>query len=211
MTTQIIGLTRQAGVSMIETLFVFPIMILIGLGIVHLGLVYQAKSNLEYAALMAARVGAVNHANVQLMITEAVKRMLPSAIGNDVPTAAKFNLVILNPTAAMFKSSCAVTPLDPSICDLGGACALPNFGLQFRPTTPVCDGVSIQDANILRIQLTYNFNSHVPFMNMRLFTHDTGNRPDGSGAGVPITAVATVRMQSDAYYNSTNFAAYATN
>ncbi|MCG8314432.1 MAG: pilus assembly protein, partial [Pseudomonadales bacterium] len=43
---------------MAETIIVFPVMMLVGLGIVHLGLIYQAKSNLEYAAFMSARQSA---------------------------------------------------------------------------------------------------------------------------------------------------------
>ena len=52
---------RESGVSMIETLLVLPITLIIGAGIIHGGLVYQAQANLEYASLMAARVGAASN------------------------------------------------------------------------------------------------------------------------------------------------------
>lgn len=191
-------LKLQAGVSMIETLMVFPIMLLIGLGIVHLGLVYQAKSNLEYAALMAARVGAVNNINVALMRAEAVQRMAPSNIGNVSVSPGDFRIIVLNPTLRMFED-CGQVPLTNGVCDSGlSNCELPNFGLQYRPATANCDGVSIQDANLLRIEVIYHFNSHIPFMNVRLFSVDTGNAHND---GVDISAVATVRMQSPARYN----------
>ena len=54
------------GAAMAETIIVFPVMMFIGMGIVHLGLIYQAKTNLEYASFMAARQAASTSACVAL-------------------------------------------------------------------------------------------------------------------------------------------------
>ena len=188
----------QSGASMIETLMVFPLMLFVGLGVVHLGLVYQAKSNLEYAALMAARVGSVTGISQNAMLTEVARRMSPSQIGSVAPSPANFSIQVLNPTVAMFQA-CGVQPLNVADCVVANICEIPNFGLQFRPGIAQCDGASIQDANILRIKVTYNFDSKVPLMNIRVFgtDHDSNKTP-----GVSISAIATVRMQTPARYTS---------
>lgn len=196
---------RQFGASMIETLMVFPIMLMMGLGVVHLGLVYQAKANLEYAALMAARAGSITSININDMLGELVRRMGPSQIGPNAPALADFTIQIMNPTVAMFQQ-CGEEPQDITGCVTSASCEIPNYGLQFRPAIAVCDGASIQDANLLRIKVTYRFNSRIPFMNVRLFASDDENQinrglPEN---GIDITAVATVRMQTPARYTINN-------
>lgn len=196
----------QSGVSMIETILVFPVMLVMGLGIIHLGLVYQAKVNLEYAALMAARVGSVTNIDLQRMLAEAVTRMAPSRIGGALENPinpADFRIEVLNPTETMF-ADCGVASSDATCAQTN--CEIPNFGLQYRPTGLLCDGASIQDANILRIKLTYRFNSRIPFMNVRLFSGDDENNLNDYTPqdGMNIHAVATVRMQSPARYTINN-------
>ena len=197
----------QAGVSMIETLLVFPIILFVGLGIVHLGLVYQARANLEYAALMAARVGAVESIDIPRMIDEVAKRMKPSIIGDATAIdRALITIEMLNPTVAMF-DACGVPASDVDAECSQEQCEIPNYGLQYRPVDDgECGSASIQDANILRIKVTYRFNSMVPFMNVRLFSRDTENSiNDGTpDSGMDISAVATVRMQSPARYTLAN-------
>ncbi len=190
----------QAGVSMMETVIIFPILLMIGLGIVHLGLVYQAKANLEYAALMAARVGSVTSINETAMLSELARRMTPSQIGPNVPTVGDFSIQVLNPTVPMFQD-CGIRPANTSGCVVPAICEIPNFGLQYRPVTDDCDGTSIQDANLLRIRVTYRFNSYVPFMNVPLFASEYDN-VGGAAPGVNVSAIATVRMQTPARYTS---------
>ena len=197
--------SMQSGMSMIETLMVLPVMLLIGMGIVHLGLVYQTRANLEYAALMAARVGSVNGIDIAAMTQEAAFRMTPSHIGPGAPLVNDFKITVLNPTLAMF-ARCGELPVDTSNCRLPLArCEIPNFGLQYRVADTSCAGFSIQDANILRIKVTYTFDSKVPFMNTRLFSGDNPDNPANPlRSGTDISAVATVRMQSPARHTTFN-------
>lgn len=197
--------SMQSGMSMIETLIALPVMLLLGMGIVHLGLVYQARANLEYAALMAARVGSVTGINIAAMTQEAATRMVPSRIGPANPPITAFQITVLNPTLAMF-ASCGQLPVNTSDCQAPLArCEMPNFGLQYRVADRSCAGFSIQDANILRIKVTYAFDSKIPFMNTRLFSgDDPGNSANPLHSGTNISAVATVRMQSPARHTVFN-------
>lgn len=203
------GINFQSGVSMIETLIIFPIVLMIALWIIHIGLVYQARANLEYAALMGARVGSVSNIDIGRMQAEIARRLVASQVGSTPMNPGDVAITVLNPTRLMF-SQCGVAPSDSSV-DCGAGlpnCEIPNFGLQFRSTSRVCgrvgsvEGVSIQDANILRIRVSYLFDSRIPFMNIPLFPSDGGDTDEA--AGTEITAVATVRMQTPARITTAN-------
>lgn len=201
------GLRNQQGVSMIETLMIFPIVLMIALWVIHLGLVYQARANLEYAALMGARVGSVSSIDISAMQTEIARRLAASQVGPTPVVPGDISIIVLNPTRQMFLG-CGVPRSDGSNdCGAGTPnCEIPNFGLQFRGVDPTeCGTASIQDANILRIQVSYQFDSKIPFMNVPLFASDSG---DTQGTvGTTVTAVATVRMQTPARRTSQNAAA----
>ena len=193
----------QRGVSMMETLLVLPIMLLIGFGIVHGGLVYQAQANLEYAALMAARVGAASNIDIDAMKSEVEYRMrATSGVSGDVPAEVgqqldKISIEVLNPSLDMFLS-CGGQPALVDGCAAGydNQCEIPYFGQQFIARTTACAGASIQDANILRIRVVYTYNSSVPFLSRIHFVGENVRPTDDEGIGV--TAIATVRMQSPA-------------
>lgn len=200
------GANNQKGVSMIETIMIFPIVLMIALWIIHIGLVYQARANLEYAALMGARVGSVSSINIPAMQTEVANRLAASQVGSIPVAPGDVLITVLNPTRRMFQV-CGV-PRSDGLNDCGAGtpnCEIPNFGLQFRAVDSSCDGVSIQDANILRIQVSYQFDSKIPFMNVPLFARDAGDA--AGGVGTIVTAVATVRMQTPARRTTQNAAA----
>lgn len=202
---------KQAGVSIVETMLILPIMLIVGFGIVHGGLVFQAQSNLEYAALMAARVGASKSINVTDMINEVEYRMRPttSVEGDNanaiVDQRSKVRIEVLNPTVGMFYS-CGRQPTYLSDdCYSQTYCEIPYFGMQYLDRADPandCNGASIQDANILRIRVTYTYDSKIPFLNrIRL----VGESAPEDAQGIDISAVATVRMQSPARLTSSNF------
>lgn len=201
---------------MLETLLVLPVILILGFGIVHAGLVFQAQSNLEYAALMAARVGASTSIDIAAMQVEVADRM--SASQDPAEVLIPPQITVVNPTRAMFLA-CGESPTyDQSACagsPLGSACEIPNFGLQLRDSTVSCDGgANIQDANILRIRVAYYFDSKVPFMDLITFPVGDAARDfdfpdeDNPPPGRWVYAVATVRMQSPARITANNADAF---
>ena len=191
----------------------------LGFRILHLGLIYQAKANLEYAALMAARMASTsgfyslgNPSNdfFDSFQQEVRYRMLASdslkngALISDSAEMSKVSIMVVRPNKAIFQQFGEGDCPDVE-------CLIPNDNLLYRSTTTVVvDGlnVNIQDANILQLSVSYKYNSGVPFMN-QLFSVDSLDSMDAflpeseknavSGTpGMKITAVATVRMQTDA-------------
>ena len=68
---------RATGASMVEFIIVLPILLLLCLGILQFGLLYQAKSTLDYAALQAARAGALNNGKSAAMRTGLARGLAP--------------------------------------------------------------------------------------------------------------------------------------
>ena len=174
---------------MVETVIVFPIMMLIGMGIVHLGLIYQAKTNLEYASFMGARQAASTEMaslpddidadtcdglceiKMTVRCRMAAFDPLPSGVtcdGNDLPATelAKVEIQIIRPAVPEFDDWGEMAAGTPCSYPQNG-CYIPNENLLAQdPTiTGGSSGTNIQDANIMTISVRYLVDTKVPFMN----------------------------------------------
>ncbi|MEW8119896.1 MAG: DUF2235 domain-containing protein, partial [Candidatus Thiodiazotropha sp.] len=85
---------------------------------------------------------------------------------------------------------------------------IPNSHLRWRERDVGRSGVNIQDANLLKVKVTYGYQLKVPLMDrvipavMRLV--DPEHIHYYNARRLPITSVATVRMQSDAWRDDNN-------
>lgn len=199
--------TRQNGASLTESIIMFPVLFLVGLGIVHLALIAQAKSNLEYAALMAGRI-AVASPNFgvgpggNLLVQEVLSRMRAS----DPKNTSYSNIVkvcVLRPDKTSFYLFD-----DRSVAT---ALTIPNDNLPMRDATVRSNGLSIQDANILHLRVSYFFDSGVPLMNMfspgqtrstTLPGHSPGHDSRTGSNGIWLNAETALVMQRPASLNS---------
>jgi hypothetical protein len=204
----------QQGQSLIEFLiamFGFGFLLLAMLQAI---LFYRAKATVDYAAMEAARAGAVHGVDMGEMRKGLARGMLPllaTASGDpskvgllarfeearlvDIPLHA--TIEVINPTKAAWN--------DFKEPQWDGTNALPNDSLNYRPTSlGSSSGMSVQDANILKIKVTYRYPIIVPIVDrvMNGFFSQVHMDPAYSVAGghevysVPIVASAEVRMQS---------------
>ncbi|PCJ29969.1 MAG: hypothetical protein COA99_18885 [Moraxellaceae bacterium] len=197
--------SQARGAAIVETIIVFPVMLFIGMAILHLGLVYQAKSNLEYAGLMAARMAATRgfydpfappglRSRFPAFQEEVRCRMVASdpldagAACGDAAEIAIVTLIVMRPYFNIFdrwKPAGAACP--------GQNCFIPNDNLLHRDNTlfnvitPNLDveQLNIKDANILQLRVTYEYDSGVPFLGTLL-------------SDITLSVVSTVRMQTPA-------------
>ena len=220
--------TRAAhrGASLTEFLIVGPVAILMTFVILQSGLLYMAKLTLNNATFMAARAGATNNAKKSTIQASLVRGLIPfyqdTTDSNDLSrltaAAAKatadvlldVKLDVLSPSQEAFNVY-GITA--------NGVRYIPNDNLEFRTATPMNGAsISIQDANILRIKVTYGYKLKVPLMAAVLKrimcpgVSDSGIQawdsftllPLGSPADcyyylrdrMPIVSFATVQMQS---------------
>jgi len=186
------ALSRQVmrGQSMVEFLIVLPSLLLIVLGILQFSLMYQARNLLNHATFIGARQGALSGGDMTSIKDGVASAMAPLFMrvsltsrpamsdvvkARLISTIEIFNLntaliEILNPTPYMFYKH-----------NRGGA--IPNDNLMYRSTASA-DGGSIQDANLLKIQVTYCFKLVVPFVNQLIYGLNVGLEEVKNLAGI---------------------------
>ncbi|PKM03862.1 MAG: pilus assembly protein TadE [Gammaproteobacteria bacterium HGW-Gammaproteobacteria-6] len=195
----------QHGQSLIETVVVIPVFGALLLGIFQMGLFYRAKAVVDYAALEAARSGAIQFADMDAMRAGLVRGVMPlyahqasnSAVVEaflkaqlDVRAGAG-SIEIISPTQAAFD--------DWKVKQFDGVEAIPNDSLSFRSDrVGARSGLTVQDANLLKIRVTYRYPLIVPVIDRMIGTLDPV-RSAVSGHAVyslRIVAQATVPMQT---------------
>lgn len=221
----------QRGASLTEFVIVGPIAILLTFVLLQAGLLYMAKLTLNNATFMAARHGAVNGAQASAIRTSLAKGLVPfyqdAFESSDLARLAKayakatvavetrldVGLDILSPSEEAFR----VYGIAHS-----GVTTIPNDNIEFRTAAPVHGAsISLRDANLLRIKVTYAYELKVPLMQAivkrvmcPLVTGDSdvrgwrkpslwagGGMPDCAyylRGRVPIVSYATVQMHSPA-------------
>jgi len=223
------GPGQQRGATMIEFVIVSPIAILVLLGIIQLALMMVAKQVVNQATLLAARAGAEQNAQLDPMQTalfqallpfyqntfdsNAYSRLLNASIAERLDLPSPVKIEVLNPSAAVFS--------DFGLTDTNNHTYVPNDSLEYRDHnyTGPQSGLTIQDANALKIRVTYAYQLKVPLMQSvfksLMCGFDTGVDAFGRGSfgstsvtdcaeyyyrgRVPIVAYATVQMQSPAW------------
>ena len=226
---------RQRGATMVEFAAASPFALLLVLGVIQLGLMYSAKEVVNEAAFLAAREGAVQNARVDAMNGAMVKALIPFYQDLRKGDAARLASAYLSantdtlciPLVQCFLRVEKLNPTPAAFDDFGvtsnamrGRTYIPNDNWEYRthaqgPTS----GMSLQDANALKIKVTYGYELKVPLMKtvfnsvmcgvvnqVRAFSdwNSTGLDTNGdcfnyySKGRVPIVAYATVQMQTPA-------------
>lgn len=203
---------RSSGQSMVEFIIVAPVVLFMILFVVQAVMLYRIKATLDYAALEAARAGAVSGVDRGRMREGLARGMTPLFThGKDL---AALEGGYFRARADMLVHS-SIDVISPTRAAWGeyrekqhnGRDALPNDNLAFRSEHVGSSGVNVQDANILKIRVTYRAPLVVPFVGLVL-----GGRSayleSGTFEGTPISRLtgrlpiesyAIVRMQSPVY------------
>lgn len=229
----------QRGQSATEFIIIFPALVFLVLGVIQWALIYQARATLNHATLLAARAGAVHNGSKAEMRKGLAAGLAPlfasdpSMAGYVTARGKAFaelllpnlhRIDIINPTAAAFADFGqvrldGVSPTDREI---------PNDTLNYRNAAAgSTSGISVQDANILHVRITYCYRLIVPVVGRMIhaarhsipgFSHVTQAHgmsdpfgigdppvtatcanPLASGPRIDIQSEAVVRMQSPFY------------
>lgn len=170
------------GQAMTEFVIIIPVLVLLIFGAIQIAFIYSAKITLNYAVYQAARVGANENATYGGIRRGLVRGLAPlftstsdmsdvqtdilEGIDSDggrrsaVSEVDNYTRVIrLSPTSAALSASGFGVEND----DLGFF-ELPNDNLMYR-SSAAKNGVSIQDANLLKIRVQYCYKLMVPIVN----------------------------------------------
>ena len=171
---------RQRGQSMTEYLIILPSLLLLVLGVIQFALIYQAKASLNYATFMGARQGALNNAKIASIIGGVVGGMTPFFMRTSsapfLDDMAKARMIaaieIANPNTAKVEIISPTKAAFDAFSENTGD--IPNDNLMFRESSVLKDGMSIQDANLLKIRVTYCVKLMVPFVDRVIYALSTG-------------------------------------
>lgn len=206
---------RQKGGASVEFLVAVPVLLLMGLGGMQTIFFYDAKTTLNYATFEAAREGAVTNAQTKNMRSELGVRLSPIFGGDGSASEAMQAMAesTLEVNNKIFTKIEVLNPTKEAFSDFGvksdtnGKKEIPNDNLKFRSRkVGETSGVSIQDANILKIKVTYGYKLEVPLIDTILPAAmkwiDPANIAYYAAGRIPMTSVATVRMQSPAWQDN---------
>ncbi len=217
---------KQVGASIAELLVVMLAMAPLVLGAIQMAMFYHAKSIINYATFEAARAGAVAGAQKGPMKSAFVRNVLPLYGSGTSATSilaararaldvwiitipgtsrgAGGKIQLLSPTREAFR--------DFGLRIGGGQLTIPNDHLRYRAKNiGGTSNVNVQDANLLKIKVTFGYKMIVPVINkiiariMLIADARNASYYLGTPPRLPIVSYATVRMQSNAIYNRANY------
>jgi len=157
---------------MVEFIIVTPVIFLLLFGGLQFALIYHAKTALNYATFEAARFGAVSNARMSEMENAFARGMAAihthNPTSDDVMCAREIvareiengfvRIQVINPPPEAFEDDAL---LDDTITD---DAVIPNDNLMYRNAVAT-SGMTIQDANLLKIRASYCYPMYVPFVN----------------------------------------------
>ena len=167
---------RSSGQTIVEYIIIFPVLLILILGAIQIALIYQAKFTLNYAAFMGARQGALKNANLNSIKDGVAAGMTPLFMrwdGTGAPGLADLTKARVISTIEVFNPLTArveiISPTAAAFSVLaGGGSEIPNDNLMYRSGSG--DGMTIQDANLLKIRVTYCVKLVVPFVNRMIYS-----------------------------------------
>ncbi len=161
---------------MVEFLIVLPVLYTLIFGTIQFGLLYSAKSTLNYATFEAARMGALRNADYNSMRKGLIRGMGPLFTHSDSEDATNagfekaesevddYMLIIrVNPVQADFDGVHGSDLVDNNVAIR----VIPNDNLMYRSSKPE-GGISIQDANLLKVRVEYCYRLVVPVISSML-------------------------------------------
>jgi hypothetical protein len=184
---------------MSEFIIVLPVLLLLALGAIQFGLVYHAKATLNLAAFEAARAGALNQGNAPAMKLGLANGLRPLFTYNtdQAQIIAGFN--VAKSEVDGYARIEVINPSDDTLRYWKGRISNDNL-LYARDATPT--GLTRQDANLLKIKVTYCYPLQVSLLRDTIIAlvrsnADAFTKACYDGYRLPIVAQGVVRMQSD--------------
>ena len=169
----------MGGQSMVEFLILLPSLLLIVFGIIQFSLIFQANSILRHAAFIGARQGALSNGKMESIKDGVASAMTPLFMRVNSPSGPGINdlararmistIEIFNPHTTFIE---ILSPTSDAFEEHNtfhnNVFAIPNDNLMYRPTA-IKGGVSVQDANLLKIRVSYCFKLVVPLVNKLIY------------------------------------------
>ena len=224
----------QSGQSMAEFLIILPVLLLLILGAIQFALIFHAKITLNYAAFEAARAGTLGNGKFSEVKEGFARGLAPlysyyesdtslrnKRTGTTAEDQVEAFQIARDKVYKEFDSANKLirieklSPSNTTIHLFSPDNALPGENLRYRSSKKQGKGVaamSLQDANLLHLRITYWYPLYVPFVNKLIFgtficrkgpglspgkwSNDPVCMNSGQEPVIPLTAVSVMRMQT---------------
>ncbi len=184
---------RQRGASTAEFIVVAPLVLLLGLGLIHYGLLFFAKNGVNYAAFEAARAGTVGNASIATVDAAYRRALIPlygggrnatelqaaqARVDADLGSGA-YRIELLNPTTESFDDwNARALQDDPGVGDgrrvipvllQNHPRALQQLQLTRNPASiGPASGQNLGDAALLKLRIVHGYTPQVPVVGKML-------------------------------------------
>ncbi len=184
---------------MSEFIVILPVLLLLLLGAIQFGLLYYAKGSLNLAAFEAARAGALNQGKMDAMKLGLANGLRPLFTYGTSNSQVIGGFDIAKQEVDTYSRIDVVNPTADALHHWNNR--IPNGNLAYSKEVGP-GGITIQDANILKIKVTYCYPLQVPFINRTIValvsSGATGlEKTCYDNKRLPLVAQGIVRMQSD--------------
>lgn len=206
----------QAGAATVEFYLVALFALLpLCLGMLQLSLLLVDNHHVDHAAFMAARSGSMQHGDIGQMRREFARVLTPLFVGTlenadaQVPPA-RVTAAHLRALAEVsgFSRIRVLTPSEAAQRDFAvlrdGEGGIPSDALEHRSVQPgAASGISVQQANVLKVEFTYCRPMVVPFIRvfllglLRRIDREPFHQRCYAAERVPVRSFGIAPMQSD--------------
>jgi hypothetical protein len=205
----------QKGAATVEFYLVALLALLpLCLGILQTALLLVTNHHVDNAAFMAARRGAVRQGDVAAMRSEFARALTPLLVAagsvdrDNLTERVLSTYAVAQRDVLLFSKIDVISPDARAQQDFvenrNGQHVIPNDALSLRSAAPgERSGISLQQANILRVRFTYCRSMIVPFIRQLMLGLLQRIDPDPwhgrcyAEGRIPIASVGTAPMQSD--------------
>lgn len=184
---------KQRGSFIVESVWLWPVVILLTLGVIQMGFLYNAKATMNNATFQAAREGSITHANKHSMEKKLAEAMAPlylkDATRSDllfrraslyaamhIPAAPIGQVDIISPTKKIYNEFERTQYYLDSRRREKRIKQMPNDNLNVRSASQkvvkAASGnlrINLQDANLLKIRGHWCYEMIVPFVNYLVY------------------------------------------
>jgi hypothetical protein len=183
--------SREQGQATVEFLYVVPILLILLLASLQFVFIYEAKQTLNYATFAGTRAGALNHGDMAAIQDGLISGMTPLFNHGEDLAAIKTarRLAATEFGDAKLARIQIVNPTSAALAGFGGSDGIPNDNLMYRDPADLKAGMNVQDANLLKVRVTYCVRLGVPIVNRMIYSF---------GVGAPVTAVKADTYSSGA-------------
>ena len=225
-------LSCQSGQSMAEFLVILPVMLLLIFGSIQFALIYHAKITLNYAIFEATRAGTLGHGKFEEVkegfarglaplysyfeSDESLRRKRSGASAEDQIEAFQMARDRIyeefNSTNKLIRIE-KLSPTDKTLHLFAPDNILPNDNLMYRSSIKRGKSeISLQDANLFHLRVTYWYPLYVPLVNKLIFNSFICRKSQANSTGkwsadpicmdkdqrpvIPLTAISVMRMQT---------------